>query len=140
MHLESLDELEEIVTELFSEVKNKEIVLPVWPEHPFNENHFQTKWYVVPIKDTRNLNIVFPLPDLRNHYKSAVIIIFTYQHNTYLRILYYLTNVFVLFFTACILYFIFVRTRRKGIIIVYFKSKGIVQFACLGKTTRCQRL
>ena len=68
---ESLDELEEIVTELFSEVKNKEIVLPVWPEHPFNESHFQTKWYVVPIKDTRNLNIVFPIPDLRKHYKSA---------------------------------------------------------------------
>ena len=51
---ESLDELEEIVTKLFSEVKNKEIVLPVWPEHPFNASHFQTKWYVVPIKDTRN--------------------------------------------------------------------------------------
>ncbi|XP_053988603.1 insulin-degrading enzyme [Hylaeus volcanicus] len=68
---ESLDELERIAVELFSEVKNKEIEAPVWPEHPFNEEHFKTKWYIVPIKDTMHLNITFPLPDLREHYKAA---------------------------------------------------------------------
>lgn len=73
IRLEDLDELEKMVVELFSQVENKEVEMPVWPEHPFNEEHFKTKWYIVPIKDTRHLYITFPLPDLQEHYKSAVI-------------------------------------------------------------------
>ncbi|KOC58791.1 Insulin-degrading enzyme, partial [Habropoda laboriosa] len=68
---ESLDELEKMVVELFCQVENKKIEMPVWPQHPFNEQHFQTKWYVVPIKDVRSLYIIFPIPDLREHYNSA---------------------------------------------------------------------
>ncbi|XP_076547139.1 insulin degrading metalloproteinase isoform X2 [Osmia lignaria lignaria] len=68
---EDLDELEKMVVELFSQVENKEVEVPVWPEHPFNEKHFKTKWYIVPIKDTRHLYITFPIPDLQEHYKSA---------------------------------------------------------------------
>nr|XP_031836448.1 insulin-degrading enzyme isoform X1 [Nomia melanderi] len=75
---ESLDELEEIVLKLFSQIKNKEIEIPVWTEHPFSEQDFQTKWYIVPIKNTRHLNITFPLPDLRDHYKSAPAYYFAY--------------------------------------------------------------
>lgn len=77
LYLESLDELEQMVVELFSQVKNKDITVPTWPEHPFNsKQHFQNRWYIVPIKDIRNLYIIFPIPDLRKHYKSAVITIF----------------------------------------------------------------
>lgn len=79
MHLESLDELEQMAVELFSQVKNKDIELPFWSTNPFNEEHFQTKWYIVPIKDTRHLNIKFPIPYLRDYYKAAVIIVFTFQ-------------------------------------------------------------
>ncbi|XP_043685976.1 insulin-degrading enzyme isoform X1 [Vespula pensylvanica] len=68
---ESLDDLEKIVVNLFSQVKNKEVEVPVWPEHPFDEEHFQTKWYIVPIKDLRNLNMIFPIPDMREHYNAA---------------------------------------------------------------------
>ncbi|XP_076624911.1 insulin degrading metalloproteinase isoform X1 [Colletes latitarsis] len=68
---ESLDELEKMTVEFFSQVKNKEVDLPVYLEHPFDEEHFRTKWYIVPIKDTRHLDITFPLPDLREHYKAA---------------------------------------------------------------------
>ncbi|KOX69206.1 Insulin-degrading enzyme [Melipona quadrifasciata] len=69
---ESLDELEQMIVELFSQVKNKDITVPTWPQHPFNpKEHFQHKWYVVPIKDIRNLHIIFPIPDLREHYKAA---------------------------------------------------------------------
>lgn len=78
MYLESLDELEQMVVELFPHVRNKEIALPMWPEHPFNEQHFQTKWYVVPIKDIRNLFVIFPLPDLQEYYRSAVTNMFFY--------------------------------------------------------------
>ncbi|CAK9808752.1 Insulin-degrading enzyme [Anthophora quadrimaculata] len=68
---ESLDDLQNMVVELFSQVENKKIEVPVWPEHPFNEEHFQTKWYIVPIKDVRHLSIIFPIPDLRKYYNSA---------------------------------------------------------------------
>ncbi|KAL6438860.1 hypothetical protein ACFW04_003738 [Cataglyphis niger] len=68
---ESLDELENMVVDLFCEVQNKEVDVPVWPEHPFKDEHFRNKWYIVPIKDLRNLDITFPLPDLQQYYRSA---------------------------------------------------------------------
>jgi len=71
--LETLDDLEDMVIKLFCDVQNKEIEVPVWPEHPFKDEHFRTKWYIVPIKDVRNLNITFPLPDLQKYYRASVI-------------------------------------------------------------------
>ncbi|KAL0124001.1 hypothetical protein PUN28_006072 [Cardiocondyla obscurior] len=68
---ESLDELENMVINFFSGVRNKEIEVPTWPEHPFKNEHFRTTWYIVPIKDTRNLDISFPLPDMQQHYRSS---------------------------------------------------------------------
>ncbi|XP_015174662.1 PREDICTED: insulin-degrading enzyme isoform X1 [Polistes dominula] len=68
---ESLEELERIVVNLFSEVKNKEIEIPVWSEEPFTENDLANIWYIVPIKDTRSLNMIFPIPDLRKDYNAA---------------------------------------------------------------------
>lgn len=68
---ESLDELEQMVANMFSEVRNKEVELPVWEKPPFDEEHFQNKWYIVPIKDLRNLTMIFPIPDLQQYYKSA---------------------------------------------------------------------
>ena len=62
---------------MFSDVENKDIKAPEWPEHPFNEEHFKTKWYIVPIKDIRNLNITFPIPDLQEHFRSAVNLLFS---------------------------------------------------------------
>lgn len=69
---ESLDELEEMVVKLFAEVKDKNVDAPKWEEHPFKKEQFQTCVYMIPIKDIRNLNIIFPAPDLQQHYKSAV--------------------------------------------------------------------
>ncbi|KAH0808873.1 hypothetical protein GEV33_013918 [Tenebrio molitor] len=68
---ESLDELEEMVVKLFSAVKDKSVESPKWEEHPFKEEHFKTCVYMYPIKDVRNLNIVFPCPDLQEYYKSS---------------------------------------------------------------------
>ncbi|XP_032664480.1 insulin-degrading enzyme isoform X2 [Odontomachus brunneus] len=69
--VETLDKLEEIVVNLFSQVQNKEIDIPIWREHPFDDEHFRTKWHIVPIKDTRNLHVTFPIPDLQEHYQAA---------------------------------------------------------------------
>ena len=60
---------------LFSGVENKDAKSPEWKEHPFGPEQLQTKGYIVPIKDVRNLNITFPLPDLRDYYESQVLII-----------------------------------------------------------------
>ncbi|CAG9861187.1 unnamed protein product [Phyllotreta striolata] len=68
---ESLDELEDMVVELFSNVENKNVEAPVWLEHPFSEDQFRTKVYVSPVKDVRNLNIVFPSEDIVEFYKSG---------------------------------------------------------------------
>lgn len=69
---ESLDELEKMVVDKFADVENKNVKAPTWSEHPYKTEHFQTKWYVVPVKDIRYLNVTFPLPDLHEHYKAAV--------------------------------------------------------------------
>jgi insulysin len=61
-----------MAVELFSEVQNKNVTAPTWPEHPFGPEQLQMKGYIVPIKDLRNLNITFPIPDLHEYYKAGV--------------------------------------------------------------------
>ncbi|MGH0118605.1 UNVERIFIED_CONTAM: hypothetical protein FKN15_050114 [Acipenser sinensis] len=67
---ESLDDLTSMVVKLFSEVENKNVPVPEFPEHPFQEEHLRQFYKVVPIKDIRNLYVTFPIPDLQKHYKS----------------------------------------------------------------------
>lgn len=69
---ESLDELEEIVVRLFSEVDDKSVTPPSWEEHPFKDESLRTCAYIYPVKDVRNLNLVFPSLDMQEYYKSAV--------------------------------------------------------------------
>ncbi|XP_021926557.1 insulin-degrading enzyme isoform X2 [Zootermopsis nevadensis] len=68
---ESLDELERMSVELFLDVKNKNVTVPRWTEHPFGPEQLQMKGYIVPVKDIRNLNITFPIPDLHEYYKAG---------------------------------------------------------------------
>uniref|UniRef100_A0A3Q2FJJ0 Insulin-degrading enzyme n=1 Tax=Cyprinodon variegatus TaxID=28743 RepID=A0A3Q2FJJ0_CYPVA len=67
---ESLDELTSMVEQLFGEVENKNVPVPEFPEHPFQEEHLKQFYKVVPIKDIRNLYVTFPIPDLQKYYKS----------------------------------------------------------------------
>uniref|UniRef100_A0A3Q4HSF2 Insulin-degrading enzyme n=1 Tax=Neolamprologus brichardi TaxID=32507 RepID=A0A3Q4HSF2_NEOBR len=67
---ESLDELTAMVVKLFGEVENKNVPVPEFPEHPFQEQHLKQFYKVVPIKDIRNLYVTFPIPDLQKYYKS----------------------------------------------------------------------
>ena len=39
--VESLDDLTNLVVKLFSEVENKNVPLPEFPEHPFQEEHLK---------------------------------------------------------------------------------------------------
>uniref|UniRef100_A0A3Q3J3I8 Insulin-degrading enzyme n=1 Tax=Monopterus albus TaxID=43700 RepID=A0A3Q3J3I8_MONAL len=67
---ESLDELTSMVIKLFREVENKNVPVPEFPEHPFQEEHLRQFYKVVPVKDIRNLYVTFPIPDLQKYYKS----------------------------------------------------------------------
>ncbi|KAG7269730.1 hypothetical protein CRUP_037614 [Coryphaenoides rupestris] len=67
---ESLDDLTSMVVKLFGEVENKNVPIPEFPEHPFQEQHLRQFYKVVPIKDIRNLYVTFPIPDLQKYYKS----------------------------------------------------------------------
>ncbi|XP_042643938.1 insulin-degrading enzyme-like [Tyto alba] len=67
---ESLDELTCLVVKLFSEVENKNVPIPEFPEQLFQEEHLRQLYKVVPIKDIRNLYVTFPIPDLQKYYKS----------------------------------------------------------------------
>lgn len=68
---ESLDELEAMVINLFTEVENKNVTVPEWTTHPFGPDQCRRLCYVVPVKDIRNLYITFPIPDLHPHYKTS---------------------------------------------------------------------
>ncbi|XP_049883205.1 insulin-degrading enzyme [Pectinophora gossypiella] len=68
---ESLDELEAMVVPLFSQVEDKSVTAPTWPEHPFPAELRRKRAYCLPVKDLRSLSIDFPIPDYRKHYKSA---------------------------------------------------------------------
>ncbi|TNM99655.1 hypothetical protein fugu_012688 [Takifugu bimaculatus] len=67
---ESLDELTSMVVQLFGEVENKNVPIPEFPEHPFQEEQLRQFYKVVPVKDIRNLYVTFPIPDLQKYYKS----------------------------------------------------------------------
>ena len=68
---ESLDDLELMVRSHFDKVKNKDVIVPSWLRHPFGEQQSKTQHYVVPVKDLRQLNILFPTADLHPYYKTS---------------------------------------------------------------------
>jgi secreted Zn-dependent insulinase-like peptidase len=44
--VESLDDLTNLIVKLFSEVENKNVPLPEFPEHPFQEEHLKVSAYI----------------------------------------------------------------------------------------------
>ena len=68
---ESMDDLESMVRRLFGGVKNKDVEIQSWPRHPFGEHQSKTQHYVVPVKDLRQLNLLFPTDDLHPYYKTS---------------------------------------------------------------------
>ncbi|XP_026833292.1 insulin-degrading enzyme isoform X2 [Drosophila erecta] len=68
---ESLDQLEVMVLDKFSEIENKNVEVPDWPRHPYAEERYGQKVKIVPIKDIRSLTISFTTDDLTQFYKSG---------------------------------------------------------------------
>ncbi|KAK8154267.1 a-pheromone processing metallopeptidase Ste23 [Phyllosticta citribraziliensis] len=69
---ESLDELESWVSQMFSEVKNKNLPRNRWDsEQPLTEKELQTQIFAKPVFQTRTLDLHFPYPDEEALYESA---------------------------------------------------------------------
>lgn len=68
---ESLDELEKMIVELFSQIHNKDIKVENWGADPFLSQQMSTKTFIIPVKDTRSLTISFMTPDLDVYYKAG---------------------------------------------------------------------
>lgn len=68
---ESLDELEDMVVQLFSAIENKNVTSPRWKDLPFTKEQLATKTMVVPVKDSRSLTITFQTEDLERHYRAG---------------------------------------------------------------------
>ena len=66
---ESLEELEAMVRKYFTDIKNKNVKVPSWPHHPYGDQQ-PRKVYVVPVKDLKSLELLFPIPDMQPHYKT----------------------------------------------------------------------
>lgn len=71
----SLNELEELVVSLFKSVENKKTKPYMFPYkyHPWGPDQLKNKIYIVPLDDkTQKLRLNFPIPDIRDQYRTAV--------------------------------------------------------------------
>jgi insulysin len=67
---ESLEDLSDMVANLFVSVANHDISIPCWNGHPFSDSYLQIHLRVIPVKDVRTFQMTFPLPDMQPYYKS----------------------------------------------------------------------
>ncbi|KAF1813871.1 LuxS/MPP-like metallohydrolase [Eremomyces bilateralis CBS 781.70] len=68
--LESLDTLEQWVTEMFSAVENKMLPRLRWDISPLTENELCVQVFAKPVFDMRSLELSFPYPDEEHLYES----------------------------------------------------------------------
>ena len=59
-----------MIVGMFAEVPNYNVVIPHWKEPPFLADHLQVQLKVVPVKDVRSLNLIWPIPDLHQYYQT----------------------------------------------------------------------
>ncbi|XP_067928601.1 insulin-degrading enzyme-like [Watersipora subatra] len=67
---ESLDEMTMYVCELFGNTMNKRVKKPSWPEHPYGPQQLRKRVHVVPIKDIRTLELLWPCDHLHKWWQS----------------------------------------------------------------------
>ncbi|XP_035713273.1 insulin-degrading enzyme [Folsomia candida] len=68
---ETLDELQRLVEDRFLEVDNRDVEAPFWKESPYGADQLQVYLQVVPVKEVRQLHLIFPTPDTTPHYKAS---------------------------------------------------------------------
>ena len=67
---ESLDELEQMVKEKFSSIKNHNIAIPVAPDMPYGSKQCRKRITYLPVKDSKQVKVLWQLPSQHAYYKS----------------------------------------------------------------------
>ncbi|XP_065058104.1 insulin-degrading enzyme-like [Rhopilema esculentum] len=67
---ESISDLEKAILPLFSLVENKGSQVKEYLQHPLGPEQLPVQLDIVPIKDSQNLHLTFPMPDLQKHYEA----------------------------------------------------------------------
>lgn len=67
---QSLDDLEIMVTEVFSAIPNKDIAPPEFPGTPYTPNLLGREISIVPVRETRSLELFFPMREVKSMYKT----------------------------------------------------------------------
>lgn len=67
---ESLDELEVMAREYFSGIENRNVSAPGTMEEIFTDGQLPAMLQIIPVRDSRSLSYTFPIPVVREHYKS----------------------------------------------------------------------
>ena len=70
---QGLDELQSLVEKMFTAVQNKNIPLPKWLESPYGPNEIGKWAKLVPVKDLRQITIMFPIRDTTEFYRTGLI-------------------------------------------------------------------
>ncbi|CAG8596514.1 4609_t:CDS:10, partial [Acaulospora morrowiae] len=66
---DSLDQLTQWVVEKFSDIKNKNLPIPTFGDHPFTEKELKRQLFAKSIKDIRSLKLKWPFPDMKEYYE-----------------------------------------------------------------------
>ena len=67
---ESLDQLEQWVTQLFAEIPDRDASAPLFRQPYLNRQLVSSRLDVVPQKDTLRVSFLFPIPSTEAHYRS----------------------------------------------------------------------
>ena len=68
---QSLEELESFAIEMFSEIPNKQLKSPEFEENPYKKTEQIEIMHVIPVQEKRELEISWPIPDLKKFYKAS---------------------------------------------------------------------
>lgn len=60
------------VGDLFGGIVNKNVPEPRWPEHPYGPDQLRGRVLTVPVKDLRELHLIWPCEDVHNDWVGKV--------------------------------------------------------------------
>lgn len=69
---ESLDDMTECVCDLFGDMVNNHVEEPSWPEHPYGPEQLRKRVLAVPVKDLRELHLLWPCEDPQDFWETKV--------------------------------------------------------------------
>lgn len=69
---ETCDEIQALVEESLGHIQNSGRETPHWPDSPYGPDELMTRVDLVPLLEAFSVLLIFPVPDVLEHYKSGV--------------------------------------------------------------------